>query len=535
MKQLLRRLARLGGVPRTAPALQAVIDSRDPASQVLFEGDGRPRAVIDRDLNLRRGSRALGQLLGTTPARTSLADLFAQEVADLAVQTIEAAMLRGTPPHASLATLGRHTDGTSRAIGLTVAPVREADGTISGAILTLEPTGPIATGEIQARKLQSVGALAGGVAHDFNNLLQAIIGAGESLAERADLAAPAREEVCMILDGARRGAELVHRLLAFASQQTLQPQIVAVNRTVSNLVPLLRRTLGERVRLELALEDPDRYIRVDPGQLDHVLVNLALNARDAMPDGGTLTLRTRRLTLLAPRTSGLETIPPGRYVAIEVRDTGTGIPAAILPRIFEPFFTTRQERGTGLGLSTVLGIVHQSMGFLEVASTPGQGTTFLILLPRSQQPAIRAARGHVPPKPQPAAPSERRGSVLLVEDEDPVRKLAQRALERQGWHVVSADCAEAALALIARDSDIACLVTDMIMPGMDGAALARAVREKLAQPMLPAIIVSGYAEVPLHDAIAAAATTFLPKPYAMKDLAARVAALARSLEPAQTG
>ena len=533
MKQLVRRLARLGGAPRAAPALQAVIDSSDPASQVLFEGDGRPRVVIDRGLNLLRGSRALGQLLGTNPARTSLADLFAPEIASLAVQTVEAAMRRGAPSQASLATLARHTDGTSRVIGLTVAPVREADGTISGAILTLEPTGPIATGEVQARKLQSLGALAGGIAHDFNNLLQAIIGAGESLAERPDLAEPAREDVSMILDGAHRGAELVRRLLAFAAQQTLQPQIVAVNRTVSNLVPLLRRTLGERVRLELTLEEPGRYIRVDPGQLDHVLMNLALNARDAMPDGGTLTLRTGRLTLLAPRTGGLETIPPGRYVAIEVRDTGTGIPAAILPRIFEPFFTTRQQRGTGLGLATVLGIVQQSMGFLEVASTPGQGTTFLILLPRSQEPAIPAALGHDPAKPQPAVPPERRGSVLLVEDEDPVRKLAQRALERQGWHVVSADCAEAALALIAADSDIACLVTDMIMPGMDGATLARAVREKLARPALPAIIVSGYAEVPLHDTITAAATTFLPKPYAMKDLAARVAALARTLEPTQ--
>ena len=172
MKQLVRRLARLGGAPRATPVLQAVIDSSNPASQVLFEGDGRPRVVIDRGLNLLRGSRALGQLLGTNPARTSLADLFAPEIASLAVQTVEAAMRRGAPSQASLATLARHTDGTSRVIGLTVAPVREADGTISGAILVLEPTGPIATGEVQARKLQSLGALAGGIAHDFNNLLQ---------------------------------------------------------------------------------------------------------------------------------------------------------------------------------------------------------------------------------------------------------------------------------------------------------------------------------------------------------------------------
>jgi two-component system cell cycle sensor histidine kinase/response regulator CckA len=303
------------------------------------------------------------------------------------------------------------------------------------------------------------------------------------------------------------------------------PRVVAVNRAVSDLAPLLRRSLGERVRLQLMLEEPERAVRVDPGQLDQVLVNLAVNARDAMPDGGTLTLRTRRRTLLAPRRTGTETIPPGRYVSIEVQDTGTGIPPDILPRIFEPFFTTRPSGGTGLGLSTVVGIVRQSGGFLEVETAPGQGSLFRILLPRSGEapaPAIPPAAAPVQATPTLAA----RGTVLLVEDEDAVRRLAERALQRRGWHVLSADCGEAALALLVPGQALACVVTDMVMPGMDGAALVMELRHRLARPDLPAIIASGYAEVLRHDAIGTAATAFLPKPYALRDLTDRVAALA---------
>jgi len=259
-----------------------------------------------------------------------------------------------------------------------------------------------------------------------------------------------------------------------------------------------------------------------------VLVNLSINARDAMPNGGTLILRTGRRTLLAAHPGGVETIPAGRYVMLEVQDTGTGIAPEALPRIFEPFFTTRHDRGSGLGLSTVLGIVRQSAGFLEVETTPGQGSVFRILLPRSAAPKAAA-----PALPDAVAPSPAEGGVvLLVEDEDAIRRLAQRALERQGWRVLAADCGEAALALLTPDSALCCVVTDMIMPGIDGATLAQQVRARLGRPALPAIIVSGYAEVPLHDAIGASATAFLPKPYSMRDLAARVAALAR---PAAVG
>ena len=506
------------------PVLHALATLADPAVRQIFEGDARPRAVADRDLRLVCHSMALARLLGPhTAMPATLADLLLPAAAASGVQAVEAAMVRATPSATKLATAIVAAGGTACRVELSIAPIVEADGQVSGAVLTLDPTPEAATGEVQARKLQAIGALAGGVAHDFNNLLQAIIGAGESLADRQGLADDAREDVTMILGGARRGAALVRQLLAFAGQQTLQPRVVAVNSAVAALAPLLRRSLGERVQLQVELDEPGRFVTVDPGQLDQVLVNLSINARDAMPNGGTLVLRTGRRTLLAAQPGGVEAIPAGRYVMLEVQDTGTGIAPEVLPRIFEPFFTTRHDRGSGLGLSTVLGIVRQSAGFLEVESTAGQGSVFRILLPRSAAPAAAA-----PPLPKAAEsrPAEG-GLVLLVEDEDAIRRLAQRALERQGWRVLAADCGESALALLTPDAALCCVVTDMVMPGIDGATLAQEVRARLGRPTLPAIIVSGYAEVPLHGAIDASATAFLPKPYSLRDLAARVAAVAR--------
>jgi two-component system cell cycle sensor histidine kinase/response regulator CckA len=211
-------------------------------------------------------------------------------------------------------------------------------------------------------------------------------------------------------------------------------------------------------------------------------------------------------------------------VAIEVQDSGTGIPPEVLPRIFEPFFTTRGERGSGLGLATVLGIVRQSGGFLELETAPGRGTTFRILLPRVREEAAPPPPQAAPAAPVAAAPPGRRGRILLAEDEEPVRRLAAGRLARQGWEVLAADSAEAALELLGQ-GEVDAVVTDMVMPGMDGAELVGEVRRRLARPELPALITSGYADVGRHAAIGAAATAFLPKPYALRDLTERVAAL----------
>jgi len=387
----------------------------------------------------------------------------------------------------------------------------------------------------QSQKLQAVGQLAGGIAHDFNNLLTAILGTAEAILERADTSAETAadlREMCRAID---RGAALVRHLLAFSRQQTLQPRVVTVNAAVEDAAALLRRLLGERVALVLALEQPGRAVLIDPGQLDQVLINLAVNARDAMPEGGTLTLATGHATLYAPRPAATATIPPGRYVTIIVTDTGTGIPPDILPRIFEPFFTTRRTRGgSGLGLSTVLGIVRQSSGFLEVESTPGCGTRIILYLPRHRETAARPATARRSGDASPPAAAAVAGAgriVLVVEDEALVRRTLARALIRAGWRVLAAESGEAALALlhlpkVRAESQPIVVITDVVMPGMDGVALVRALRE--IWPGLPAVLVSGYADQPLREALAATDIAYLSKPYEFIEL---LAAVARVIAP----
>ena len=474
-----------------------------------FEADGMPRAQLNRDLRVVRANAALVRMLGRAP--DTLADILSHEAGALPAQAIASAIARSIAP-GPIATLCRSAGGPL-AVQLWVAPAGS-----DAAVLSIVPEPTADPEEIQARRLQAVGALAAGVAHDFNNLLQAIIGAAEALAERSDAD---DEETAIILAGARRAAGVVAQLLAFSRQQTLQPRVVAVNRAVSALVALLRGSQWERVNVVLDLEEPGRTVRIDAGQLDQVILNLAMNARAAMPQGGTLTLRTRRENLLTPRVSGGETIPPGRYLAIEVVDTGVGIPADVIGSIFEPFFTTREVGGTGLGLATVLGIVRQSGGFLEVASKLGQGSLFRVLLPRLPLSEVEPAPATVPVA---SSPVDMRGVVLLVEDEEPVRRLAERALQRQGWEVRAAGSAEDALQIVDGNQPLSCIVTDMMMPGMDGVELIHEVRRRKGH--VPAVIVSGYAEVPRHSAMESSATAFLAKPHTMRDLVALVGKVA---------
>ena len=249
----------------------------------------------------------------------------------------------------------------------------------------------------------------------------------------------------------------MRQLLAIGRQQTLQPRVIGANRAVTELARLLRRVLGDRVRLELVLEEPGREVRVDPGQLDQVLINLAANARNAMPKGGTLTVRTGHATLLRPLPTslapGADSVPPGRYVTLTLADTGVGIPLEHLPHLFDPFYTTRRgQGGNGLGLASVHGIVRQSQGYVGVASTPGVGTSFTVYLPRHvaamEMPAMPAAAPPVAPQSLPPAAGN---WVLLVEDEELVRRLAARTLRQHGHHVIECGSAEAALELLAID------------------------------------------------------------------------------------
>ncbi len=367
---------------------------------------------------------------------------------------------------------------------------------------------------------------AAGIAHDFNNLLAAIVGAADAIASHGGLDTGVLEEIAVIRASAGRGAALVRHLLASEPQRDLESRVVALDAVVADLALMLRRMLGQ-VRLDLALEWPDGLVRVEPLALERVLVNLAVNARDAMPGGGTVTMRTGLLTLQRPLTRGPETIPAGSYAMVEVQDTGIGIPAEALPHIFEPFFTTRRgEGGTGLGLSTVHAIVRQCGGFMAVESGRGQGTRMRVYLPAWHGAAETAAAPQPRlPWPEPAAAR----AILLVDDEDVVRRVAERALLRHGFRVLCAPTAEAALELLETEpsAQVTAIVTDLVLPGMDGTALVAAVRQRLGIPRLPALLVSGYAAGALRDKISASSAggemRYLTKPYDIKDLAVALA------------
>ncbi len=506
----------------------------DPMASLLLDDAAGPALVIDASALVVRGNDALAAMLMDPDALVSgrsVGAVFHLDAWGAAREALQKVLWgHSAPSRVFVSVLA--SSGAGQDIRVTVMPLREKAGDLAGVLLRFVDI--TAQRELEAQlahsqKLQATGQLAAGIAHDFNNLLTAILGAADGIVER-EPDGETREDARQVHASAQRGAALVRQLLAFGRQQTLQPQILAVNAVIQDVSGMLRRLLGGQVRLVVALEQPGRRVRADPTQLDQVLVNLAVNARDAMPAGGELTLRSGHMTIYQPLVHGAETIPPGRYVMIEVQDTGGGIPADVLPHIFDPFFTTKREfGGSGLGLSTVHGIVRQSDGFLCVDSIVGKGTSMRIYLPRwdGQDPAVKHA-ARLLPKVRDATPAVvSRGLVLLVDDEDAVRRLAERALRRAGWDVLAADSGEAALETLATQPadapELTALVSDMVMPGMDGAALAAAVRIACKRADLPVVFVSGYAESPLRGGLAAAGTLFLSKPYSLADLVATLA------------
>lgn len=557
-----RRTRRLHNVTLVARLLVAT----DPLVALLLDDAGGPALAIDVQGRVVRGNAALGVMLQGTVSlgQGSAAELvFHTSAREAAWDMIHPVLVGRTAGPIAFASLLQGGEGGHN-IRVTVMPLRDripsplvnGEGMPSGALLRF--TDITAQRQLEAQlahsqKLQATGQLAGGIAHDFNNLLTAILGAADGILGREAGDNPAHagnagdgsetvEDALQIRTSAERGAALVRQLLAFGRQQTLQPRTLAVNDVIEGVSDLLRRLLGSQVRLVLVLEKPGRLVRADPTQLDQVLVNLAVNARDAMPQGGVLTLHSGHITVYRPLIHGAETIPPGRYVMIEVQDTGNGIPSDILPRIFDPFFTTKRELGgSGLGLSTVHGIVRQSDGFLAVESEQGRGTSIRIYLPRWDGvdsvaiPRMPLAETSEPTKPTTITllPSDDTPVMLLVDDEDAVRRLAVRALSRAGWQVLSAESGELALDLLrARPPDaspLSALVSDMVMPGMDGVALMQAVRLLSGQKELPVILVSGYTESPLCGGLQEANTVFLPKPYRLATLVSAVKSITAPL------
>jgi two-component system cell cycle sensor histidine kinase/response regulator CckA len=369
----------------------------------------------------------------------------------------------------------------------------------------------------QAQKLEALGRLAGGVAHDFNNRLVVIMGYAQLLKERLPTASPLVAHTDRVLESSLRAAELTRQLLAYGRRQVLNPQVFDLSSAVDSMRPLLERLIGEDVELVTLFTAHHPIVEADSGQIEQVIINLAINARDAMPRGGRLVLETKNLTLAAAAGE----LAPGDYVALVVSDTGVGIAQDILPRIFEPFFTTKEVgRGTGLGLATVEGIVNQSGGAIEVESRLGQGTTFTILLPKAnQQPVAQLLSQH------PVATASNFETVLVCDDDDDVRQLIVNVLGLRGYVVLQARSGKHALEIAAQESGpIHMLVTDLVMPELGGIELAAELRSQ--QPQVSVLYISGYTErMTLLAEQLEPNTQFLQKPFMPNDLTRTVCSM----------
>jgi two-component system, cell cycle sensor histidine kinase and response regulator CckA len=373
----------------------------------------------------------------------------------------------------------------------------------------------------RAQKMEAIGQLAGGVAHDFNNLLMVILGHVELLVDRGGLNASATRNVEAIQKAADRAAGITQQLLAFSRKQVLQPRVVELRRVVSDISTLLRRLLGSVVDFRLQLPAEPLWVKADESQLEQVVLNLVINARDAMPHGGTVTVALDRVSAGSHAQRPHPGMPDIDYVRLKVSDTGVGMDAATQARIFEPFFTTKEMgKGTGLGLATVYGIVKQSDGWIWVDSGLGTGTTFEILLPAVSAPEQETSEEKQKYK-------EGRGSetILVVDDEEGVREVATMSLAAQGYRVLSADSGARALELAAAEGGpIHALITDAAMPGMNGPALAKRLRE--SRPQTRVLYMSGYAEdAGVREDAARAGDLFLQKPFSLEALAQKLRTL----------
>lgn len=382
-----------------------------------------------------------------------------------------------------------------------------------------------------SQKMQAVGQLAGGVAHDFNNLLTAMIGFCDLLLMRHPAGDQSFADIMQIKQNANRAANLVRQLLAFSRRQTLQPKMLDVTDVLAELSNLVRRLIGENIELKMIHGRDLGAVRADQGQLEQVFINLAVNARDAMVSGGKLTIQTSHVTIDAKHPIARDLIPPledeaivdGDYVLVEIIDTGTGIPRDLLQKIFEPFFSTKEVgSGTGLGLATVYGIIKQTGGYVYVASKEGSGTRFCLYLKRFQP---EEAKVEVAAEAAAVAAGDDltgKGTILLVEDETPVRAFAARALRNKGYTVLEADCGEMAIEVMEKQgSEVDVIITDVIMPGINGPTMIEEVAPKF--PRVKVIFISGYAEdVFVKSYGSEREFNFLPKPFTLKQLASKV-------------
>ena len=507
-------------------ALATVVGERSTESATLASiVEGSPDAIVGSDLSGRITSwnRAAEQMYGyradeaigmnvaelAPPARAGEIQGYRDRIArGETIENYESVRLRknGTLFHASL-TLSPIRDRTGRPIG-TAAIVRD-----------ITDRKRIEEHLRGAQKMEAIGQLAGGIAHDFNNSLMAIRGYSELMLRRLEEGDPLRRDAAAIQKAAEGATALTRQLLAFSRKQVLQPRLVDLNSVVADNQDMLRSLAGEHIALRTSLTPAISPVKADPAQLEQVLVNLVLNARDAMPDGGTLTIETADTKVEQPVREGL--VPPGDYVVLSVADTGCGMDGEVKDRAFEPFFTTKEAgKGTGMGLSSVYGVVKQSGGTIWIDSEPGRGATFTIYLPRSRERALGPGRS---PAAQIAPGGEE--TVLLVEDDDDVRAVVRQMLELKGYGVVEARDGEQALRVAEGwEGRLPLVVSDVVMPRMNGPEFAS--RLRTVRPDTKVLFVSGYTDDTIvQRGVLEDGVMFMQKPFTAEGLARRVRAI----------
>ena len=478
--------------------------------RLVFDGMYDGVWLVGPDGGTTYANRAMAALLGSTqdamrrrPIADYLCEPFRGAVArfldrqeESAGQRIEVRFLRA--------------DGSELQALLAGSPIVTAEGVFAGTMLNISDVTAkrdLDAHLVQAQRLEAIGLFASGVAHDFNNLLTAIRGYTELALSALPEGDPVRHDMAEVLAAADRAVAVTHKLLAFSGREVLAEVAVDPSALIADLLPILHPMLGDDIRIELRLAATRRFIRVDPRQLEQVIVNLAVNARDAMPSGGTLTITLDDAPTAAPEQAEADAAVP-RFVRVRMSDTGMGMDAVTMAHCFEPFFTTKDpSRGTGLGLATAHGIVTQSGGIIAVESAPGAGTSFVVDLPLVDGVAV-------PESPPAVGPTDRRaGVILLVDDEPAVREVARRALVGAGYSVIACGGAEEALVQLGRFSgEVDALVTDIVMPGVHGLELARQVWA--SHPGIPVVFTSGFAaDGPEARGTMLAGATFLPKPF----------------------
>ncbi len=528
-------LARLPMAVRRAVEEKSLREERIRAEQALKASEERYRMLFERNLAGVYSTTLDGRMLDLNEAcarmfgYTSREEAMAHTLWDVSPSVAEMQMLIALvlkqKTFTDLEVCLRRIDGRPVWVLGSASLIEDKDGkpaSIEGTLIDITERKRLEQQLRQSARMEAVGRLAGGVAHDFNNLLTAVLGYSDLLLERLPEAGPLWRYAAEVRKAGERAASLTRQLLAFSRQQVLEPQVLNLNSVVTDLQKMLRRLIGENIELVISLGPELGNVKADPGQIEQVILNLAVNARDAMPEGGTLAIETATVDL----SDGADvlvfeqfSVRPGKYVMLAVRDNGRGMDAETQTRIFEPFFTTKdKDKGTGLGLSTVYGIVKQSEGYIAVRSEPGEGTTLKVYLPCVERGAPEVKPGEMPPAGHPVA--EGSETILLAEDEDGVRELARLVLLAKGYKVLEAISGEQALRICANyDGPIHLVLTDVIMPHIGGQELAR--RLATLRPEAKVLYMSGYTGGAIGRLLDSE-SAFLQKPFTSETLARKV-------------